>query len=96
MSPDGEQLHPIQQAYHERHGLQCGFCTPGLLLTTQTLLEENPDPSDEEIREYLSGNVCRCTGYVGVIDSVRDAAVRMRGGEGTSAGITVLQAGQQT
>jgi carbon-monoxide dehydrogenase small subunit len=96
MSPDGEELHPIQQAYHEKHGLQCGFCTPGLLLTTQTLLEENPDPSEEEIREYLSGNVCRCTGYLGVVDAVRDAAQRLNGGTGSPSGLTVLQAGQRS
>ena len=58
----GEELHPVQQAFHERHGLQCGFCTPGLLLATVELLERNPDPSEAEIREELSGHVCRCTG----------------------------------
>jgi carbon-monoxide dehydrogenase small subunit len=70
----GDELHPIQQAFREQHGLQCGFCTPGLLLTVQTLLEQNPDPSELEIREYLSGNVCRCTGYVGVVEAVKAAA----------------------
>ena len=58
----GEDLHPIQQAYHEQHGLQCGFCTPGLLLATVDLLERNASPSEQEIRDYLAGNICRCTG----------------------------------
>jgi carbon-monoxide dehydrogenase small subunit len=76
MARNGE-LHPIQQAYHEKHGLQCGFCTPGLLLATQTLLEQNLNPSEQEIREYLSGNVCRCTGYVNIVASVREAARKL-------------------
>lgn len=70
----GDELHPVQQAYHEQHGLQCGYCTPGLLLATVDLLESNPDPSEDEIREYLAGNVCRCTGYVGIVAAVRAAA----------------------
>ena len=70
----GEELHPIQEAFRVKHGLQCGFCTPGFLLTVQKLLEENPDPSEHEIREYLSGNVCRCTGYVGIVEAVKEAA----------------------
>jgi carbon-monoxide dehydrogenase small subunit len=75
----GDELHPIQQAFHEKHGLQCGFCTPGFLLTVQTLLEQNPDPTEAEIREYLSGNVCRCTGYVGIVASVQEAARKLQG-----------------
>jgi carbon-monoxide dehydrogenase small subunit len=71
---DGEELHPIQRAFHEQHGLQCGFCTPGFLLTAEALLEENPDPTESEIREYLAGNVCRCTGYLGIVAAVRQAA----------------------
>jgi aerobic carbon-monoxide dehydrogenase small subunit len=74
---DGTELHPIQQAFREKHGLQCGFCTPGMVLTAKALLEENPDPSELEIREYLSGNVCRCTGYVNIVESVREAARRI-------------------
>ncbi|MCX6386742.1 MAG: (2Fe-2S)-binding protein [Solirubrobacterales bacterium] len=70
-------LHPIQVAFQEEHGLQCGFCTPGMLMATQTLLEENPDPSEDEIREYLSGNICRCTGYVGIVASVKSAAKKL-------------------
>jgi aerobic carbon-monoxide dehydrogenase small subunit len=75
---NGEELHPIQQSFQEEHGLQCGFCTPGLVLTTKTMLEANPDPSEEEIREYLSGNICRCTGYVGVVAAVSSAAKKLR------------------
>jgi len=75
-SPEG--LHPIQEAFHEKHGLQCGFCTPGFLLTAQSLLEENADPSEDEIREYLSGNICRCTGYSGIVEAVKDAGRRLR------------------
>ena len=75
---DGE-LHPIQQAFQARHGLQCGFCTPGMLLTAKVLLEESPDPTDAEIRDHLSGNVCRCTGYAGIVASVQEAARLLRG-----------------
>lgn len=71
------QLHPIQQAFVDAHGLQCGFCTPGFIMTTLELLGENPDPSDEEIKEALGGNLCRCTGYQSILDSVRLAASRI-------------------
>jgi carbon-monoxide dehydrogenase small subunit len=71
-------LHPMQEAFHEEHGLQCGFCTPGMMLTAIALLEENPDPSEEEVRWALSGNVCRCTGYQNIVKAVRSAAVTMR------------------
>jgi aerobic-type carbon monoxide dehydrogenase small subunit (CoxS/CutS family) len=70
----GDELHPVQRAYHEHHGLQCGYCTPGLLLATIDLLERTPDPSEDEIRDYLAGNVCRCTGYVGIVAAVQAAA----------------------
>ena len=76
----GEDLHPVQQAYHEQHGLQCGFCTPGLLLATVDLLERNPSPSEAEIRDYLAGNICRCTGYVGVVAAVQEAARKLKAG----------------
>jgi aerobic-type carbon monoxide dehydrogenase small subunit (CoxS/CutS family) len=76
----GEDLHPIQQAYHEQHGLQCGFCTPGLLLATVDLLERNSSPSEQEIRDYLAGNICRCTGYVGVVAAVQEAARKLEAG----------------
>ncbi len=71
-------LHPIQQAFRECHGLQCGFCTPGMLLAAKALLDEVPDPGAEEIRAHLSGNVCRCTGYVGIVEAVQRAAVALR------------------
>jgi aerobic carbon-monoxide dehydrogenase small subunit len=71
-------LHPIQQAFHEEHGLQCGFCTPGMMLTSVALLAENPDPSEEQIRWALSGNVCRCTGYQNIVNAVRNAAAKLR------------------
>jgi aerobic carbon-monoxide dehydrogenase small subunit len=74
-----EGLHPMQNAFHEEHGLQCGFCTPGMMLAAIALLEENPDPSEEEIRWALSGNVCRCTGYQNIVKAVRRAAADMRG-----------------
>ena len=67
-------LHPIQQAFHEMHALQCGYCTPGMILATSDLLRENPHPSDEEIREGLEGNLCRCTGYENIVRAVRLAA----------------------
>jgi carbon-monoxide dehydrogenase small subunit len=78
MAVNGD-LHPIQEAFRQKHGLQCGFCTPGMLITAQALLEQNPEPSEDEIRASLSGNVCRCTGYVGVVASVREAAARLAG-----------------
>lgn len=71
-------LHPIQEAFHEAHGLQCGFCTPGILTTVVPFLEQNPDPSEEEIREAISGNLCRCTGYQHIVDAVKLAAEKMR------------------
>ena len=73
-----DHLHPIQEAFQEAHGLQCGFCTPGILLTVKTFLEQNPDPSEDEIREALSGNLCRCTGYQHIVDAVKLAAEKSR------------------
>jgi aerobic carbon-monoxide dehydrogenase small subunit len=67
-------FHPVQAAFHEHHGLQCGFCTPGMVLATVSLLEESPDPSEEEIRHALEGNLCRCTGYQNIVKAVRAAA----------------------
>jgi carbon-monoxide dehydrogenase small subunit len=72
------ELHPIQQAMHEHHGLQCGYCTPGILMTMTAYLEENPAPSEEEVREALSGNLCRCTGYQNIVDAMMAAAQAMR------------------
>ena len=73
-----DELHPLQQAFREAHALQCGFCTPGILTTLVPYLEENPDPSEEEIREAISGNLCRCTGYQHIIDAVKLAAEKMK------------------
>jgi aerobic-type carbon monoxide dehydrogenase small subunit (CoxS/CutS family) len=70
----GGQMHPLQQAFWEQQGLQCGFCTPGFLMTAYELLRKNPNPSEEEIRTALSGNICRCTGYQHIVDAVRAAA----------------------
>ena len=75
---DGE-FHPLQQAMHNHHGLQCGYCTPGILMTMTAFLEENRSPSEGEVREALSGNLCRCTGYQNIVDAVMSAAKRMRG-----------------
>jgi carbon-monoxide dehydrogenase small subunit len=75
--PDGE-LNPLQQAFHDNHGLQCGFCTPGILMTLVEFLESYPDPSEAEVREALSGNLCRCTGYQGIVAAALDAAARLR------------------
>lgn len=75
----GRDLHPIQVAFRESHGLQCGFCTPGLLLTTEALLRENPQPTEREIREFIAGNICRCTGYVGIVAAIQAAAKTIAG-----------------
>ena len=85
LAGDDGALHPLQQAFHDNHGLQCGFCTPGVLMTLVEFLEANPDPSETEVREALSGNLCRCTGYQGIVAAALDAAQRMRAqAEGTS------------
>lgn len=76
LSPRGE-MHPLQLAFWEQHGLQCGFCTPGFLMAAYELLQHNPDPSEEEIRHALSGNICRCTGYQHIINAVRAAAAAL-------------------
>ncbi len=75
---DGE-LSPLQQALHEEHGLQCGFCTPGIVMTFEAYLRDNSAPTDDEIRDVLSGNLCRCTGYHNIVRAIRKAAARMRG-----------------
>ena len=76
----GGQLHPIQTAFHEQHGLQCGYCTPGMMLTSVALIAENPDPSEEDVRWALSGQICRCTGYQNIVNAVQSAAAAMREG----------------
>ena len=81
---DGENLHPIQEAFWEEHGLQCGFCTPGFLMTVYHFLQENPDPDEHEIREALAGNLCRCTGYQNIIKSVATAAKKLSGAQAAS------------
>ena len=78
------ELHPVQTAFSEEHGLQCGFCTPAMMLVGAALLEQNPDPSDEEIRWAISGNLCRCTGYMNIVKSIRAAAAA--GAEAAAAG----------
>jgi aerobic carbon-monoxide dehydrogenase small subunit len=78
LAKDGK-LHPLQEAFHECHGLQCGYCTPGLLLSSLYLLSKNPNPSEDEIRKGIDGNLCRCTGYVHIVDSIKLAAEKMRG-----------------
>ncbi len=72
------KLHPVQEGFIQEHGLQCGFCTPGMMMTSVALLESNPNPSEEEIRWAISGNLCRCTGYLNIVKAVRFAAERMR------------------
>jgi aerobic carbon-monoxide dehydrogenase small subunit len=78
LASDSKTLHPLQQAFHEHHGLQCGFCTPGILMTLIELLRENPNPTEEDIRIGISGNLCRCTGYQNIVIAALDAARRLR------------------
>ncbi len=81
MQGEGGELHPIQKAFWENHGLQCGFCTPGMVMQAAWLLRENPDPTEQEIRLGISGNLCRCTGYQNIVKSLQDAAKAMRGAD---------------
>jgi carbon-monoxide dehydrogenase small subunit len=71
---DGETLHPMQQAFHENHALQCGYCTPGMVMAAVSLLDECPDPTEEQVREGLEGNLCRCTGYHNIVQAVLEAS----------------------
>jgi carbon-monoxide dehydrogenase small subunit len=82
---DGDALHPLQQAFHEAHALQCGYCTPGMIMASLDLLRDNPDPSAEEVRHGLEGNLCRCTGYQNIVTAVRSAGVAIRQGSPTPA-----------
>ena len=75
---DGDTLHPMQEAFRENHGLQCGFCTPGMVMSALDLVKNNPDPSEKEIREWLEGNICRCTGYHNIVKSIKAGADSMR------------------
>ena len=79
----GDTLHPIQQAFTDHGALQCAYCTPGFVLSVKSLLDERPDATDDEIREYLAGNLCRCTGYVKILEAAREVAARLRAGAGT-------------
>ena len=81
IAPGTTELHPLQEAFRDNHGLQCGFCTPGILTTLIEFLRDNPDPTEEEVRIAISGNLCRCTGYQGIVAAALDAARRMRGGK---------------
>ena len=84
IAPSPDELHPLQEAFRDNHGLQCGFCTPGMLTTLLEFLGDNPDPTEREVREAISGNLCRCTGYQGIVAAALDAAKRLRaqGGHG--------------
>ncbi|MDA4111166.1 MAG: (2Fe-2S)-binding protein [Thaumarchaeota archaeon] len=82
---DGDKLHPIQEAFWENHGLQCGYCTPGMLISGLFLLQRNPDPTEDEIRRGIEGNLCRCTGYVNIVKSIKAAAKKMQSEGGKSA-----------
>jgi carbon-monoxide dehydrogenase small subunit len=79
------QWHPVQRAFHEQHGLQCGFCTPGMIMASVDLIANNPDPTEQEIRDGLEGNLCRCTGYQNIVRAVQSAAPQMRGERGRPA-----------
>ncbi|HYM82607.1 MAG TPA: (2Fe-2S)-binding protein [Candidatus Dormibacteraeota bacterium] len=85
LATDGK-LHPLQQAFWDNHGLQCGFCTPGMIMEASWLLAENPSPSEAEIREGISGNLCRCTGYVNIVKAVQQAAADLQAGSAATAG----------
>ena len=81
IAPGRTELHPLQEAFRDHHGLQCGFCTPGILTTLIEFLRDNPDPTEEEVRVAIAGNLCRCTGYQGIVAAALDAAKRMQGGK---------------
>jgi carbon-monoxide dehydrogenase small subunit len=87
-APDSP-LHPVQRAFHEMHGLQCGFCTPGMIMASIDLIQENPDPSESEVREGIEGNLCRCTGYQNIVRAVQQAAAEMRGAGSPAEGRNV-------
>jgi carbon-monoxide dehydrogenase small subunit len=80
----GNVMHPVQEGFREKHGLQCGYCTPGMIMTAADLLRNNPQPTDDEIKHALEGNICRCTGYINIVESIRYAAEKM-GGKNVSA-----------
>ena len=82
IAPNEEELHPLQEAFRDNHGLQCGFCTPGMLTTLLEFLDDNPDPTEEDVRIAISGNLCRCTGYQGIVAAALDAAQRLKAEKG--------------
>jgi aerobic carbon-monoxide dehydrogenase small subunit len=83
----GGRLHPLQQAFWDQHGLQCGFCTPGMIMQSAYLLDQNPDPTEDEIREGIAGNLCRCTGYVNIVKAIQQGAAELRSADAaTGAG----------
>jgi carbon-monoxide dehydrogenase small subunit len=88
----GDQLHPLQQTFWDEHGLQCGFCTPGMIMAGVYLLSENPNPTDDEIRKGIEGNLCRCTGYVNIVKAIKSAAGKMAAGQ-TAGAPTAAAAG---
>ena len=77
---EGDELHPVQRAFQDQHGLQCGFCTPGMVISLAAYIDENPTPDETDIREAISGNICRCTGYQGIVAAGMQAAVEIRSG----------------
>ena len=79
IAPNDKELHPLQEAFRDNHGLQCGFCTPGMLTTLLEFLRDNPNPTEREVRIAISGNLCRCTGYQGIVNAALDAAKRLQG-----------------
>ena len=85
----GAALHPLQQAFWDQHGLQCGFCTPGMIMQSAWLLGQNPDPTEDEIREGISGNLCRCTGYVNIVKAIQQAATELQAAAATQTGAPV-------
>jgi carbon-monoxide dehydrogenase small subunit len=85
LAPGPDALHPLQEAFRDNHGLQCGFCTPGILMTLVEFLRDNPNPTEQEVRVAISGNLCRCTGYQGIVAAALDAAKRLQTGKGPSA-----------
>ena len=88
IAPNEQELHPLQEAFRDNHGLQCGFCTPGMLTTLLEFLRDNPDPTEQEVRIAISGNLCRCTGYQNIVTAALDAAKRLRAGEWPSGSTT--------
>ncbi len=87
LAPGGE-LHPLQEGFWEKHGLQCGYCTPGMIMTAKELLAHNPNPTEEEIRWGISGNLCRCTGYNKIVEAIQYAAEKLQGQESTEEVVT--------